>query len=124
MSYIEVVASLPVPTREQTDRFGDHVANNHSWYKHLPFFPPGASFVFFPKVLGGVVQFPLVVFPRCVLLMLGHSLPPVRPDGSAAEHFVILDFFASLGVSIGERVGHADTVQRHLSDAVDRSWSW
>jgi hypothetical protein len=53
MSYIEVVASLPVPTREQADRFGDHVANNHSWYKHLPFFPPGASFVFFPNPQAG-----------------------------------------------------------------------
>jgi hypothetical protein len=41
--------SLPVPTTEQTARFADHVADNHSRYKHLPFFPPGASFVFFPN---------------------------------------------------------------------------
>lgn len=45
--------SLPVPTPEQTARFADHVADNHSWYKHLPFFPPGASFVFFPNPHAG-----------------------------------------------------------------------
>jgi hypothetical protein len=45
--------SLPVPTHEQTARFADHVADNHSWYKHLPFFPPGASFVFFPNPNAG-----------------------------------------------------------------------
>jgi hypothetical protein len=49
----ERLISLPVPTAEQTVRFADHVANNHSWYKHLPFFPPGASFVFFPNPHAG-----------------------------------------------------------------------
>jgi hypothetical protein len=29
------------------------VADNHSWYKHLPFFPPGASFVVFPNPHAG-----------------------------------------------------------------------
>jgi hypothetical protein len=45
--------SLPVPTREQTAMFADHVADNHSWYKHLPFFPPGACFVLFPNPHAG-----------------------------------------------------------------------
>jgi hypothetical protein len=49
----ECLISLPVPTPEQTVRFADHVANNHSWYKHLPFFPPGASFLFFPNPHAG-----------------------------------------------------------------------
>jgi hypothetical protein len=49
----EWLKSLPVPTPEQTARFADHVADNHSWYKHLPFFPPGASFVFFPNPHAG-----------------------------------------------------------------------
>ena len=44
---------LPVPTLEQTARFAHHVADNHSWYKHLPFFPPGASFVLFPTPHAG-----------------------------------------------------------------------
>jgi hypothetical protein len=45
--------SLPLPTREQTAQFAAQVADNHSWYKHLPFFPPGASFVFFPNPHAG-----------------------------------------------------------------------
>lgn len=45
--------SMPVPTPEQTARFADHVADNHSWYKHLPFFPPGATFVVFPNPHAG-----------------------------------------------------------------------
>jgi hypothetical protein len=53
MHDLEWVAALPVPTGEQTDRFADHVADNHSWYKHLPFFPPGASFVLFPNPQAG-----------------------------------------------------------------------
>jgi hypothetical protein len=47
MTYAESVAKLPVPTLEQTAHFAEHVAENHSWYKHLPFYPPGVSFVFF-----------------------------------------------------------------------------
>jgi hypothetical protein len=49
----ERLKSLPVPTPDQTARFADHVADNHSWYKHLPFFPPGASFVVFPNPHAG-----------------------------------------------------------------------
>ena len=47
MTYTELVAALPLPTLEQTWAFAEHVADNHSWYKHLPIFPPGATFVFF-----------------------------------------------------------------------------
>jgi hypothetical protein len=47
MTYAELVAALPLPTLEQTWAFAEHVADNHSWYKHLPLFPPGATFVFF-----------------------------------------------------------------------------
>jgi hypothetical protein len=46
MNYAELIARLPLPTLEQTAAFAEHVAENHSWYKHLPCFPPGASFVF------------------------------------------------------------------------------
>ena len=49
----ERLTSLPVPTLEQMVRFADHVADNHSWYKHLPFFPPGASLVVFPNPHAG-----------------------------------------------------------------------
>ncbi len=36
-----------MPTEKQTIQFAEHVAECHSWYKHLPFFPPGACFAFF-----------------------------------------------------------------------------
>jgi len=51
--YAESLKSLPVATAEQTARFADHVADNHSWHKHLPLFPPGASFVLFPNAQAG-----------------------------------------------------------------------
>lgn len=47
MTYAERIAPLALPTHEQTRAFAEHVADNHSWYKHLPFFPPGAGLVFF-----------------------------------------------------------------------------
>jgi hypothetical protein len=47
MNYARLIAALPLPTLQQTAAFAEHVANNHSWYKHLPFFPPGATFTFF-----------------------------------------------------------------------------
>ncbi|HZU75382.1 MAG TPA: hypothetical protein VFA70_01370 [Dehalococcoidia bacterium] len=47
MDYLERAATLPLPTPEQTARFADYVASSHSWYKHLPYFPPGARFVFY-----------------------------------------------------------------------------
>ncbi len=58
MDYPEIAANVPLPTFEQTICFADHVASNRSWYKHLPPFPPGASFVFFlnPNAGMGVQQ--------------------------------------------------------------------
>jgi hypothetical protein len=53
MPHDEMPNLFPVPTVEQTFRFAEHVADNHGWYKHLPFFPPGASFVFFPNPHAG-----------------------------------------------------------------------
>jgi hypothetical protein len=47
ISYVDLVRPLPVPTPAQTTRFAAHVAGAHSWYKHLPQFPPGERFAFF-----------------------------------------------------------------------------
>jgi hypothetical protein len=47
------LAVLAVPTAEQTARFADHFADHRSWYKHLPFFPPGATVVLFPNLHAG-----------------------------------------------------------------------
>jgi hypothetical protein len=46
-AYRELLPHIPTPTAEQTSRFADFVARAHSWYKHLPLFPPGAPFCFF-----------------------------------------------------------------------------
>ncbi len=45
--YLDLVRELPRPTPAQTDAFATYVAGAHSWYKHLPAFPPGAAFSFF-----------------------------------------------------------------------------
>ncbi len=45
--YLTLTASLPRPTLEQTRAFVHHVAGAHSWYKHLPLFPPGGLFFFY-----------------------------------------------------------------------------
>jgi hypothetical protein len=52
MDYFDAISRLPLPTPEQTVRFANHVVRSHSWYKHLPFFPPGETFVFYlnPRV--------------------------------------------------------------------------
>ncbi len=49
----EQLMSLPVPTPEQTARFAAHVVDDHLRYKPLPFFLPGALFVFFPDPYAG-----------------------------------------------------------------------
>ena len=45
--YLDLLGGVPLPTDPQRDRFVDYVAHAHSWYKHLPPFPPGVPFYFF-----------------------------------------------------------------------------
>jgi hypothetical protein len=45
--YLQLISHLPLPTVEQTQAFGERVAREHSWYKHLPVAPPGDVFLFF-----------------------------------------------------------------------------
>jgi len=45
--YLDLLAAVPLPTEPQRDGFVDYVAHAHSWYKHVPPFPPGAPFYFF-----------------------------------------------------------------------------
>lgn len=45
--YRQLIAPLPIPTAEQTESFAAFLAGAHSWYKHLPYDPPGVSFVVF-----------------------------------------------------------------------------
>src|SRR5687767_474043 len=61
--YLKLVRGLPPPMLGQTVRFARHVANAHSWYKHLPvrrkvpfvfFLDPNAGKVPVHSATGGV----------------------------------------------------------------------
>lgn len=45
--YRVLVKSLPRPSLLQMQQFAKFVSNAHSWYKHLPYLPPGEPFEFF-----------------------------------------------------------------------------
>jgi hypothetical protein len=45
--YVDVLAGVPLPTQQQKQNFVEYVSHAHSWYKHLPLYPPGAPFYFF-----------------------------------------------------------------------------
>ena len=52
--YASLVRNLPRPTPDQMLAFARYVSNAHSWYKHLPWFPPGAPFYFFLDPAAGM----------------------------------------------------------------------
>jgi hypothetical protein len=39
--YVDLVSPVPPPTQQQKEDFADFVSHAHSWYKHLPLYPPG-----------------------------------------------------------------------------------
>ena len=45
--YADLLAQTPLPTQQQKQNFVEYVSHAHSWYKHLPLYPPGAPFYFF-----------------------------------------------------------------------------
>lgn len=45
--YQQIVGMLPRPTDAQIDNYVEYVSGAHSWYKHLPFFPPGLPYFFY-----------------------------------------------------------------------------
>ena len=45
--YVELLAGVPLPTEQQKQNFIEYVSHAHSWYKHLPLYPPGAPIYFF-----------------------------------------------------------------------------
>lgn len=51
--YRRHVRDLPRPSAEQIENFVQFVSKAHSWYKHLPLFPPGVPFHFFLDPLSG-----------------------------------------------------------------------
>lgn len=52
--YSALVATLPTPTPAQMEAFAAHVCGAHSWYKHLPFYPPGKPMQFFLDPAAGM----------------------------------------------------------------------
>jgi len=51
--YRQAVAHLPRPSNDQIDNYVQFVSEAHSWYKHLPLLPPGATFQFFVDPFSG-----------------------------------------------------------------------
>jgi hypothetical protein len=45
--YLDLVRGLPLPTDGQIEAFARYVSTAKSWYRHLPFTPPGAAFQFY-----------------------------------------------------------------------------
>jgi hypothetical protein len=45
--YVDLLSGVPLPTQQQKQNFVEYVSHAHSWYKHLPLYPPGAPFYFF-----------------------------------------------------------------------------
>ncbi len=52
--YRALVAKLPRPTEAQMMAFATFVCGAHSWYKHLPMYPPGKPFQFFLDPASGM----------------------------------------------------------------------
>lgn len=51
--YADLLAQTPLPTQQQKQNFVEYVSHAHSWYKHLPLYPPGAPFYFFVDKYAG-----------------------------------------------------------------------
>jgi hypothetical protein len=47
VEYREILAGIPRPSTGQIDAFVEYVCDAHSWYKHLPVWPPGTPFQFY-----------------------------------------------------------------------------
>ena len=45
--YVDLVSDVPLPTQQQKENFIEYVSHAHSWYKHLPVYPPGVPFYLF-----------------------------------------------------------------------------
>jgi hypothetical protein len=45
--YADLHRDLPVPTVLQRENFVEYITTAHSWYKHLPLYPPGLPFLLY-----------------------------------------------------------------------------
>ena len=86
------------PTDQQTQDFVDWVAQDHSWYKHLPLLPPGKLFV-------------------CFLHPHAHQLPHMSVNGAAWKNIM-----ASHKADEDDEVRHLTTDEWHARFGLWQYW--
>ncbi len=104
--YRVLVRSLPRPTLVQMQQFALFVSNAHSWYKHLPYLPPGEPFQFFLDPGAGMQ---LTVSPQGSV----EAIPRAEcgfhyswlPTAEYRDRFGYLAYSRSVGTSFSERLG-------------------
>ena len=102
------IRDLPWPTADQVRAFVDHVVAAHSWYKHLPLKPPGATFHFYIDPRAGMERAILVggearFFERTAGMDAIHY--STLPTHEYLERFGHLAFAcASLNTMVSERI--------------------
>lgn len=114
--YSAMVSKTPLPSDDQIAEFARFVSTAHSWYKHLPLFPPGIPFHFYVNPFSG--------HDRVVSSdgRVSHRLRADSSDGfhytwmTTAEYrrrFAALDYVAAAGTSLAVRVRGGVLVQRY-----------
>jgi hypothetical protein len=76
--YRRYVAGLPRPSERQINDYVAFVSNAHSWYKHLPYLPPGEPFHFFLDPFSGY---------DCLIRDDGSVVHQERTDTSPRFHY-------------------------------------
>ena len=104
--YRTLVRSLPKPTLVQMQQFALFVSNAHSWYKHLPYLPPGEPFQFFLD-LGAGMQ--LAVNSQGSVDATPRAEPGFHyswlPTAEYRARFGYLAYSRSVGTSFSELLG-------------------
>jgi hypothetical protein len=98
--YRSLVASLPTPTRAQMDAFAKFVCGAHSWYKHLPYYPPGKPLQFFLDPAAGMdLNFHSDRVEATTRLECGFHYSSI-PTGEYREKFGHLAFGRTSGTTV------------------------
>jgi hypothetical protein len=99
--YVALFQSLPQPTLDQKWAFARHVSTAHSWYKHLPPFPPGAPFYFYVDPAAGMQH---AVAPDGSVQVLVREKPGFHyswlPTSEYRQKFGCLAYAQSRGTSV------------------------
>jgi hypothetical protein len=94
--YVNLLERVPLPTQQQKENFVEYVSHAHSWYKHLPLYPPGAPFYFFIDKYAG-----------CDRLISRDGTAVLKERAEHGFHYSeyataeYLDFFGHLAFSCG-----------------------